>query len=133
MDFWFKLDRKIRFFLVGIFNFGMAYLIYAFICLFFGESVYQIALALTWALSSVVSFMTQKFLVFQGKDKWYKEYAKCCATWFFSYLINAVLLEIIVKYIYANVFLAQLVATSIAAIFTYIVFKFFAFKKTASN
>ena len=133
MDNWFKLDRKIRFLFVGGFNFGVSYLIYAVICLIFGESVYQIALALTWALSSVVSFTTQKFLVFQGKDKWYKEYLKCCTTWVFSYLINAILLEVLVKYIHANVYIAQFIATFAAAVFTYIVFKFFAFKKTTVN
>ena len=133
MEYWFKIDEKIRFLFVGGFNFVVSYLIYAIICLFCGESVYQIALALTWALSSVVSFTTQKFLVFQGKDKWYKEYLKCCTTWVFSYMINAVLLEFLVKYIHVNVYIAQFFATFAAAVFTYIVFKLFAFKKTSAN
>ena len=133
MEYWFKIDEKIRFLFVGGFNFVVSYLIYAIICLFFGESIYQIALALTWALSSVVSFTTQKFLVFQGKDKWYKEYLKCCTTWVFSYMINAVLLEFLVKYIHVNVYIAQFFATFAAAVFTYIVFKLFAFKKTSAN
>lgn len=133
MEKWFKLDDKIRFLFVGGFNFGVSYLIYALICIIFGESIYQIALALTWALSSVVSFTTQKFLVFQGKDKWYKEYLKCCTTWVFSYIINAVLLEVLVKYVHMNVYWAQFIATFTAAVFTYIVFKKFAFKKTQTN
>lgn len=128
MEHWFKLDDKIRFLLVGGFNFCVSYLIYSLLCLVFGESIYQIALALTWILSSFISFTTQKFLVFQGRGKWYKEYLKCCATWVFSYIINAVLLEILVKFAYLNVYIAQLTATFAAAIFTYIVFKKFAFK-----
>ena len=129
MNYWFKLDDKIRFLLVGGFNFVISYLIYSVICLIFGEGIYQIALALTWALSSVVSFTTQKFFVFQGKGKWYKEYLKCCTTWFFSYLINAFLLELLVKYVHINVYLSQFLATFAAAVFTYVVFKKFAFKK----
>ena len=123
MNYWFKLDDKIRFLLVGGFNFVISYLIYSVICLIFGEGIYQIALALTWALSSVVSFTTQKFFVFQGKGKWYKEYLKCCTTWFFSYLINAFLLELLVKYVHINVYLSQFLATFAAAVFTYVVFK----------
>ena len=94
-----------------------------------GDSAYQIALALAWAISSVVSYTTQKFLVFQANGNWVKEYLKCCTTWFFSYLINAGLLEFIVKILHLNVFVAQIVATLAAAVFTYIFIKKFAFRK----
>ena len=97
-----------------------------------GESSYQIALALAWAISSVVSFTTQKFLVFEAKGNWVKEYLKCCTTWVFSYLINAGLLEFIVKGLHLNVFIAQIVATFVAAIFTYVLFKKFAFRPKKS-
>ena len=131
-DFWFKLSDKIRFLVVGGFNAGVSYLIYSAFCLILGETAYQIALALAWTISSVISYTTQKFLVFKGKGNWVKEYLKCCTTWFFSYLINAGLLELIVKILHLNVFIAQIVATLAAAIFTYIFFKKFAFK-TAKN
>ncbi len=125
---WFKISDKIRFLLVGGFNAGVSYIIYSLICLILGAEVYQFALALAWAISSVVSFTTQKFLVFKGGGNWVKEYVKCCTTWFFSYLINAGLLEFIVKVVHLNVFIAQIIATFIAAIFTYVLFKKFAFK-----
>jgi len=125
---WFNLSDKIRFLLVGGFNAGVSYLIYSAFCLILGESAYQIALALAWTISSAVSFTTQKFLVFKGNGNWFKEYLKCCTTWFFSYMINAGLLEFIVKVLHLNVFIAQIIATLAAAIFTYILFKKFAFK-----
>ena len=127
--FWFNLSDKIRFLFVGGFNAGVSYLIYAIFCVILGNNAYQIALALAWAISSVVSYTTQKFLVFEGKGNWLKEYLKCCTTWFFSYLINAGLLEFIVKILRLNVFIAQIIATLTAAIFTYILFKKFAFRK----
>ncbi len=127
-EYWFKLSDKIRFLIVGGFNAGVSYIIYSAICLILGESAYQIALALAWAISSVVSFTTQKFLVFKGNGNWMKEYIKCCATWFFSYLINAGLLEFIVKVLHLNVFIAQIIATLSAAVFTYFLFKKFAFR-----
>ena len=126
---WFKLSDKIRFLFVGGFNAGVSYLIYSAFCLVLGDSAYQIALALAWAISSIVSYTTQKFLVFEGKGNWVKEYLKCCTTWFFSYLINAGLLEFIVKILHLNVFVAQIVATIVSAIFTYVFFKKFAFRK----
>ena len=125
---WFKLSDKIRFLLVGGFNAGVSYLIYSAICLILGESAYQIALALAWVFSSVVSFTTQKFLVFRGRGNWAKEYIKCCTTWVFSYLINAGLLEAFVKILHLNVFVAQIIATLTAAVFTYCLFKKFAFR-----
>ncbi len=127
-EYWFKLSDKIRFLLVGGFNAGVSYLIYSVICLVLGTGAYQIALAFAWAISSVVSFTTQKFLVFKGSSNWMKEYIKCCTTWFFSYLINAGLLEFIVKILHLNVFIAQIVATLAAAVFTYFLFKKFAFR-----
>ena len=127
-EYWFKLSDKIRFLIVGGFNAGVSYIIYSAICLILGESAYQIALALAWAISSVVSFTTQKFLVFKGNGNWMKEYIECCATGFFSDLINAGLLEFIVKVLHLNVFIAQIIATLSAAVFTYILFKKFAFR-----
>ena len=128
-EYWFKLSDKIRFLFVGGFHAGVSYLIYSAFCLVLGDSAYQIALALAWAISSIVSYTTQKFLVFEGKGNWIKEYLKCCTTWFFSYLINAGLLEFIVKILNLNVFVAQIVATIVSAIFTYVFFKKFAFRK----
>lgn len=126
---WFKIDDKIRFLLVGGFNFCVSYLVYSIFCLTIGTEYYQIALAVTWILSSVVSFSTQKFLVFKGSEKWFREYIKCCGTWSVSYLINATALEFFVKYMHINVFLAQIFATAICATFTYCLFKTFAFKQ----
>ena len=128
-EYWFKLPDKIRFLIIGGFNAGVSYLIYSAFCLVMGDSAYQIALALAWAISSVVSYTTQKFLVFQANGNWVKEYLKCCTTWFFSYLINAGLLEFIVKILHLNVFVAQIVATLAAAVFSYIFIKKLAFRK----
>ena len=128
-ELWFRLDDKIRFLFVGGFNAAVAYLIYSLICVILGDNIYQIALALSWMITSVISFITQRTLVFEGKGIWYKEYAKCCTTWFFSYLINAFLLELCVKYFHFNVYVAQFISNFTAAVFTYIFFKTFAFKK----
>jgi putative flippase GtrA len=126
---WFQLSDKIRFLFVGGLNAGISYIIYSISIIVLGENSYQISLALAWIISSVTSFTTQKLLVFNVKGNIIKQYLKCCTTWVFSYLINAFVLETLVKKAKCNVYLAQIIATVIAAIFTYIFFKKFAFKR----
>lgn len=127
---WFNLSDKIRFVLVGGFNAGVSYIIYSLICLIAGEQFYQASLATAWVISSVVSFTTQRSFVFNIKGNLIKQYFKCCTTWVFSYIINATLLEIFVQKLQINVYVSQIIATAICAIFTYILFKFFAFRST---
>ena len=127
--YWYNLSDKIRFLIVGIINAGVSYLIYTLFCLILGTSAYQIALALSWAISSMLSFSFQKIFVFESKGNWIKEYLKCCTTWFFSYLINAGLLEFTVQFLHINVYIAQIISNGTAAVFTYILFKKFAFRK----
>lgn len=130
LNFGFSISEKIRFLIIGTVNASFSYGIYSIICLIFGEKIYQTALGLSWVLSSVLSFSLQKNLVFRSKNNWFKEYLKCCTTWIISYILNAVLLEIFVRYLCINIFFAQLVSTLLAAILTYILFKFYTFKNS---
>ena len=128
--FWYNISEKIRFLLVGIFNFLMSYVVYSCLMYFIlGEKYYQLSLALAWIISSMISFTTQRNLVFKGNDNIFKEYTKCCVTWFFSYLLNAFLLWLFVQKIYINPYIGQIIATGFCAVFNYILFKTFAFKK----
>lgn len=126
---WFKISEQIRFIIIGSFNAGVSFFIYSCICFFYGEKYYQLSLILAWILSSFTSFLAQKYLVFKTKGKFIKQYLKCCFTWFFSYLINAFVLELLVKKFEINVYFSQILATIISAIFTYIMLKIYAFKK----
>ena len=128
--YWFNLSDKIRFLLVGGFNASVSYVIFSLICLTAGEEFYQASLACSWIVSSVISFTTQRCLVFNVEGNLFKQYFKCCTTWVFSYIINATLLEIFVQKLDLNVYLAQIVATLACAVFTYILFKTFAFRKS---
>ena len=127
--YWYQLSDKLRFAIVGCINALIMYLIYAIFILFVGENSYQIALIFAWILSSLTSFFMHKIFVFHSKGGILKEYIKCCSTWVISYGINALLLEVLVKYLKLNVYISQVIAPIIAGIFTYFVFKKFAFKK----
>lgn len=127
---WFKIPKAIRFLTIGCTNTIISYCFYSFFCIILGNSAYQAALILSWSISSTISFTTQKYLVFQANGNKYKEYFKCCISWGISYIINAILLELAVKVISLNVFIAQIFANLVAAVTTYILFKKFVFKTT---
>lgn len=129
--FWFNISDKLRFLMVGGFNAGVSYLIYACLLYFIlGENHYQTALALAWILSSIISFSTQKHFVFQAKGNAILQYVKCCMTWFFSYILNAFLLWLFIEKFKINAYIAQILATGCCAVFNYIMFKVFAFKNS---
>ncbi len=126
VEFWFKLDSKIRFLFVGALNAAISYFIFVVALYFLGENSYQACVALQWGISSVFSYTNQKFLVFRTKGNYFNEYLKCCSSWLVSYLINALILEILVKFL--NAYIAQFLAIFFVSIITYVLFKYFAFK-----
>lgn len=129
MNMWLKLPRFMRFLIIGCLNAGISYIIYALCILIFGTQHYQLCVALQWILSSVTSYFNQKFFVFCTCGNYLKEYIKCCSTWAISYFLNVIILEIFVRFLIKNVFIAQFIAMFIVSIATYVLFKFFAFKK----
>ena len=135
-NFWFKLPDKIRFLLVGGFNATVQYLLYVCFLFFGGEENYQKALIWSWIISSLSSFATQKIFVFCTKGKlidWIKEYIKCLGVWVTSYIINAVILEILVNYFAVNPYFAQVIAVACTTITSYILLKYFAFGHKKSD
>lgn len=129
-NFWFEtLNDKIRFLIIGGFNFAFSYLLFVLCTIILGENLHQLNLALSWILSSFVSYATQRTFVFQSKGNIFKEYLKCLSTWMLSYVVNAILLEVNIKILHLNTYLAQFIAVGIAAVVTYFLFKYFALKK----
>ena len=129
MNIWFKLPDFVRFIIVGCTNAAISYLIFAIAVLLLGQGHYQLCVALQWILSSFISYLNQKFFVFCTKGNYIKEYLKCCSTWVVSYLLNVIILEIFVRFITKNVYIAQFVALAVVSAATYLLFKLFAFRK----
>ena len=125
---WCKVPDKIRFLIVGAVNAGISYFIFAVAVYFIGGQYYQVCAALQWILSSFISFVNQKVFVFCTKGNWINEYLRCCMTWLVSYLLNVLILEVFVKYIGINVYLAQFLAIFTVSVVTYVLFKYFAFR-----
>ena len=130
---WFKIPDKIRFLFVGGLNAVISYFIFVLAVFVIGDKYYQICAALQWGISSIFSFVNQKVFVFGTKGNWIREYLKCCATWLISYIMNALILEVLVKYCRMNVYLAQILSIFSVSVLTYVLFKYFAFRVKKVN
>ena len=126
---WCKIPDKLRFLFIGGVNAGISYIIVAFAVWILGEQHYQACVILQWTLSSVFSYFNQKFFVFCTKGNYLNEYLKCCSTWAVSYIVNVIILELLVKFVVKNVYIAQFVSIFLVSVITYVLFKYFAFKK----
>lgn len=124
---WNKLDDKVRFLIVGCVNAAISYVIFVLALWLLGEKYYQLAVFLQWSISSVFSYLNQKFFVFCTKGNYLKEYFKCCTTWIVGYIINVLILELLIHSL--NAYLAQFISIFLVSVITYILFKYFAFKR----
>ena len=125
---WCSIDDKIRFMIIGFINAVNSYIIFAIALFLIGKEHYQLCVTLQWTISSVFSYLTQKFFVCCTRGNYIREYLKCCTTWLVSYLLNVVVLELLVRYAIKNVYVSQMLSIMIVSIATYILFKYFAFK-----
>ncbi|MBQ9738448.1 MAG: GtrA family protein [Alphaproteobacteria bacterium] len=125
---WMTWPQKLRFLLVGGYNTVFSYLLFAGLLWGFDGQYEQIALALSFAISSVNSFWTQKIYVFASKEPAWPEFIKCLETWGISYILNAGLLWIMTDRLNVNPYVAQGIALTILTIFSWIMLKYFAFK-----
>ena len=126
---WCRISDKIRFLLIGGVNAAISYVIFAIALYLIGHEHYQLCVALQWVISSVFSFVNQKIFVFCTKGHWIEEYLKCCTTWFISYLLNVVILELLVRFFIPNAYISQIISIFVVSVSTYILFKYFAFKR----
>jgi putative flippase GtrA len=127
-DRWCSIDDKIRFMIIGFINAVNSYIIFAIALFLIGKDHYQLCVTLQWTVSSVFSYLMQKFFVFCTRGNYIREYLKCCTTWVVSYLLNVVVLELLVRFAIKNVYISQMLSIMIVSIATYILFKYFAFK-----
>lgn len=126
---WCKLPDKLRFLLIGGVNAAISYVIFAIALYFLGDKHYQACVILQWTISSVFSYLNQKFFVFCTLGNYLEEYLKCCSTWAVSYLLNVVILELLVRFAISNVYISQFISIFLVSVVTYVLFKYFAFKK----
>ena len=123
--FWMRFPEKIRYLLVGGYNTVVSYALYAAL-LWYGREP-QLALFLSFLISSVNSYLTQKYYVFNTPKVQSWEYLRCLMSWGISYVINAFLLKGLLM-TGMNPYLAQFIALAIVTINSYLMLKYLAFR-----
>lgn len=125
---WFKLPQKLRFLLVGGFNTIFSYILFAFMVSILGIS-YKIALIIGYIISTNVSIFTQRYYVFKSFGNLKQEYIKAWEVYMTTMLLNYVFMYIAVDMLNANELISQAVFTIIIVIITYIMHKYYTFRK----
>lgn len=125
---WMRWPQKLRFLLVGGYNTVFSYILFAGLLWGLNGQYEQIALALSFAISSINSFWTQKIYVFASRAPAWPEFIKCLETWGISYILNAGLLWGFTDGLHMNAYVAQGIALTVLTIFSWIMLKYFAFK-----
>ncbi len=127
--FWMTFPEKLRFLLVGGYNTVFSYALYTLFLYLSNGSLPQIALAGSFFISSLNSYLTQKFFVFNTRGNYKQEYIRCLETWVISYFCNAGLLWLFIDCLKLNPYIAQIPALILVAVINYVLLKYFAFKK----
>ena len=142
-NFWFSINQKIRFLLVGGFNTGTSFLIYY--ALYITQGREQVSLLLMNVININISIMTMRYYVFQSKGNFGREYAKAFSSYILLYFINTGLLAFFVRVIHFKEWLpadsiilmlpnlnkaaAQLCCIVIITFLTFFIHKYFSFRK----
>ena len=126
---WFKkIPQKARFVLVGGCNTVAAYLI--FISLYFLlDGRYNLSLILQWLISVNLSIITMRYYVFQSRGIFIKEYIKAAGVYIYMFGFNIAFLNILIEWLKINALVAQAAYLIASTIITYLLHKYFSFKK----
>ena len=120
-----RFPEKLRYLLVGGYNTVVSYALYA-LYLWLGADP-QVALFLSFLVSSLSSYWTQRIYVFNTRGNVGEEYIKCLIAWGISYGLNAALLSVFL-WMGLNPYVAQVVALILVTINSYLMLKHIAFR-----
>ena len=124
--YWFKLNKKLRFLLVGGGNTVFSFLVFT-IGISWLQWNYQVVLIITYLLSVNFSILSMRSLVFEGKGNLAKEYAKAAFVYLSLLLLNYAFLFLFIDLFAWNEIVAQFLYTLLATISTFVLHNKFSF------
>ena len=126
---WFRwFPEKVRFILVGGFNSVASYLIFLGFYYLFNEW-YGAALIAQYVVSVNLSILTMRYYVFRSRGSIGKEYAKAWPVYIFMIIINYPWLYAFDKLLGISAPISQPIFIVTSAIGTYVLLKYFSFRK----
>lgn len=134
---WFSFPQKVRFLLVGGFNTVFAYavlnglnvLLLSLDLPYSEQQIANISLIIQYIITVNVSFLTMRYYVFQSHGIWQKEYMRALCVYVFMYSINAPSVNGLMYFLEWPLWLAQGVYLIFEIIITFLLHKYFSFKK----
>lgn len=138
---WFTFPEKLRFLLVGGFNTVLAYGVLNALDWCFGkvnlvydlgfspEVVANAALLIQYIITINISVATMRYYVFRSRGDWRKEFAKAWSVYIFLYLINAPILTFLMVVFKLETWSAQGIYLIFSTICTFLLHKYFSFRK----
>ncbi len=127
--FWFeRLSEKIRFLLVGGFNTVFAYGVYALLLIVF-RMPYLLALIVQYFITINVSIATMRYYVFQSKGDIVAEFVKAWGVYIGLFVANTIGLSFLIEALKVDALWAQGFYLVFSTIVTYLLHKYFSFRK----
>ena len=125
---WFeKIPQKIRYLLVGGFNTVFAYLFFLLLLCFLP---YNVALITQYFVTVNVSIFTMRYYVFRSMGAFKQEYLKAWTVYIGIYFFNAAALNFLVRFCQLTPPVAQAVYLSVSTVLTFILHKYYSFRKS---
>jgi putative flippase GtrA len=129
LNFWFKINDKIRFLLVGGYNTLFSFSLFCLLQTLFGSIFHYIIILLFCHLISVFnSFVSLKYFVFRSPKNFLNEYLKVNIVYAIYFVLNATLLYVQKDLLEVNIYIAQFICIIILTIASYFSHKYFSFK-----
>jgi putative flippase GtrA len=124
------LSEKMRYLMVGGWNTIFGYIIGVGLFLILNQYMHIILIAILGNIISItMSFITYKLLVFKTRGRWLSEYLKCHLVYGVNTIIGILFLWFFVDRLSINIWLAQAAIILPMVIFSYLMHKFFTFKR----
>ncbi|MCL2338368.1 MAG: GtrA family protein [Proteobacteria bacterium] len=136
---WFnRWSEKIRYLLVGGFNTVAAYAIFAALYFVLNDIfkvalLYGLMLLLQNVISVNISIFTMRYFVFRSRGNLWREYRRAAKVYTLMGILNYVWLLVAHKMLHMHTLIAQPTFLIFSTIMTYILHKYFSFKKRPTD
>lgn len=125
-----QASMPLRFLLVGGWNFIFGYLVFAGLYYFFSDCISEhIIVIISSILGITNSFIFHRWLTYQSKGVWWKEYFKFYVVYGGQIVLNLILVEIFVSHYKLNAYCVQFLILVFLTLLSYWGHKYFSFKK----
>ena len=126
----FKNILEFRYLLIGVLNTAFSFIFFPVVYFFLRDKInsYEVILALAYFCTSLFSFFTQKFIVFQSRGNYYNQLLKYLLFQLLIYISNLFFLYLVLPFNITDIFFLQILFALIIFTIGFFWNKFVTFK-----